>query len=68
MSRSPRTFLLPQRAQNPIARGAAALEKVTLVAVQDRINLLSPADGSNLSEVIRSGVKRSYREIYAEPP
>jgi hypothetical protein len=32
---------------------AAALEKVALVAVQDRINLLSPADGSNLSEVIR---------------
>jgi hypothetical protein len=32
---------------------AAALEKVALVAVQDRMNLLSPADGSNLSEVIR---------------
>ena len=31
----------------------AALEKVALVAVQDRINLLSSADGSNLSEVIR---------------
>jgi len=30
-----------------------ALEKrAALVAVQDRINLLSPADGCNLSEVI----------------
>jgi hypothetical protein len=32
---------------------AAALQKVALVAVRDRINLLSPADGFNLSEVIR---------------
>jgi hypothetical protein len=29
------------------------LEKVVLGAVQDRINLLSPSDGCNLSEVIR---------------
>jgi hypothetical protein len=34
-------------------RVAALESQVALVAVQDRVNLLSPADGSNLSEVIR---------------
>jgi hypothetical protein len=38
---------------NRSPRRVAVLEKVARVAVQDRINLLSPSGGCNLSEVIR---------------